>query len=668
MKCSHSQDIKVQWQFQIWVGIIVILGILGFFETIKTFQKYGIAFSLQSKWAWLLSFIYLGSSLIGFILLFFTMWRKNYLPRCLVWFGRLSRAMQWSITAAVVASALVFCALILHPTSEKIISGTWMRMVFYWWIVTLGALAVKAWRSSLSWLMALTVSTIMTLVGVQLLTFVPRISAYPFSLNWSETSYLYYASLVASQKLYGVQIPLSTVYPSRAILDSVPFLIGSTSIWVYRLWAVILWTGIIATTSMVLAHRLKISDHLVKWLFTGLVFVYFLQGDLKYELQVCVIIILLGTSRQHPWRTLLSLLVASFWAGMSRLNWYPVPGMLAATLYLLEEPLRKDQTVFRYIRQPLLWFLVGIGAAFCGGAFTSLLTQSPVWGLSLGFGTGIPSLWYRLLPNPTYPVGVIPGIILFSLPLWWMLASTFNKSSRSNGHFIRWLGLGASILVLFIGGLYVSTKIGGGGDLHNLDAYIVVLTIVASFIIFGRFVPDTSATYFKHPSWVAVALAIPLLFSYVMKDLQPIYLYDRANLDHQIETLRSHIFTAASQGEVLFIRERQLITFGYIEGVPLVPDYELVELQSRANLPDQSYFDRFHSDLKSHRFSMIVAQTLFANLQGTSSSWGEENNNWVLQVTRPLLCEYEPLITLPGLSVNEMNITLYVPRSQTNCP
>lgn len=665
---NHDQNRKLLIRIQIWAGITVVLGMIWFLEIIKILKDSGVSL-LQSRWFVGLLYISPGSSLAGLTILLFTLTREGSLLNYRGWLNQPNRTLHWSSTAIVASISLIFGVLVLHPVSGKIVTHTFMPLVFYWWMLTFGTLALKSWRSNISWDKAFVISAIIPIIGYQLLSFVPRISSYPFSLGWSEASYFYYASLVASNKLYGMQLPISTMYPTRHLLDSLPFLIGISSIWANRFWMVTLSVGITLTTSLALGHRLQIPGRVRKWLFLGLVFVYLLQSDVKYELQVCVIIVLLGTSRHHPWRTFLSLLFASFWAGMSRLNWYPVPGMLVATLYFLEEPLQKGKSVFRYIWLPLFYFVFGIAVAFGGSVFTTLLTKSVAWGLDFGFGTGITSLWYRLLPNPTYPPGIILGIVLFSLPLWWILISNlFNKPLSSSWHFIRWIGLGTSILILLVGGLYVSTKIGGGGDLHNLDAYLVVTLVVASYIMFGRFTSDIPVAPPKHLFRVAIILAIPLLLYYVLSDLQPIFRYDRKIADQQIETIRSSVNKAALQGEVLFIRERQLLTFGYIKDILLVPEYELVELQTRANLKDPVYLDRFYRDLRNHRFSMIVSPFLNDGLQGSSYAWGEENDNWVIQVVQPLLCEYEPVTDQTVDMITGMNITFYVPRNQTDCP
>ena len=53
---------------------------------------------------------------------------------------------------------------------------------------------------------------------------------------------------------------------------------------------------------------------------------------------------------------------------------------------------------------------------------------------------------------------------------------------------------------------------------------------------------------------------------------------------------------AAQNGPVLFINERQLVTFGDVR-VPLVPDYEAVTLMEMAMSGNQVYLDRFYDDL-----------------------------------------------------------------------
>jgi hypothetical protein len=66
---------------------------------------------------------------------------------------------------------------------------------------------------------------------------------------------------------------------------------------------------------------------------------------------------------------------------------------------------------------------------------------------------------------------------------------------------------------------------------------------------------------------------------------------------------------ARSKGEILFIDQRQLLTFDYVRA-PLVVEYEKKLLQDRALSANQSYFQPFYEDLAQHRFSLIYKQPL----------------------------------------------------------
>jgi hypothetical protein len=92
--------------------------------------------------------------------------------------------------------------------------------------------------------------------------------------------------------------------------------------------------------------------------------------------------------------------------------------------------------------------------------------------------------------------------------------------------------------------------------------------------------------------------------------------------------------------------QRQLITFGYVGDIPLVPDYEKKYVMDKALMGDEAYFARFREDLESGRFSLIVSEReaiLFkeADVDSIGDSLNEENNAWVTWVTIPLLKNYE---------------------------
>jgi len=281
-----------------------------------------------------------------------------------------------------------------------------------------------------------------------------------FSVGWSEASRFYYGSLLFSKSLYGVKLPLSVWHGTRYFLLAIPFLIHGLPIWTDRLWQVLLWLGITSLTSWLFVRRVRPPEWTTALILGGWLFLYLFQGAVYYHLQVCVIIILLGVSSKHPWRSLAAVIVSSFWAGMSRLNWFPVPAILAITLYLLEEPFSQVGQFWRYIFKPALWGVVGLATALLGEGFYIAISGNTDL---KAFGSSLTSalLWYRWFPSPTNPIGIIPGTLIVSLPLFILIYLSVRKHLK-DVHPLRQAVLVIMLLILLVGGLVVSTKIGGG--------------------------------------------------------------------------------------------------------------------------------------------------------------------------------------------------------------
>jgi len=254
-------------------------------------------------------------------------------------------------------------------------------------------------------------------------------------------------------------------------------------------------------------------------------------------------------------------------------------------------------------------------------------------------------IWSRLLPNVTYPLGILLGISIVSFPLWAALVY-FLKGNRNNWHFIRPLILFSMLVVLFIGGAIVSTKIGGGADLHNMDAYLVLLAMIALAFFANRVpVENPGAHWESLPVWPLIfATLIPVLFSIPGVSLP--YSYDKEMTQKDLRELIHAVDNATAQGrEVLFISERQLITFDMVHGVKLVPDYEVTTLMEMAMAGNQAYLEHFSNDLANHRFSLIITRTQRV-VKKADEPFAEENNAWIDSISKPLLCYYQRSITL----------------------
>jgi hypothetical protein len=336
---------------------------------------------------------------------------------------------------------------------------------------------------------------------------------------------------------------------------------------------------------------------------------------------------------------------------MSRINWFPVPAMLASLIYFLETP-QEDKNVFRYFKLPALWFAAGVGSAFAAQAAYIRFSGN---GAREEFFTSLSSdlLWYRLLPNATYSLGIIWGALLLSAPLIFL---AFYAARRWQP--LQKLGIFAILLVLFLGGLVVSVKIGGGADLHNMDAYFVSVLLVGTTALAREFRLDSASKRRRGE----MLFAATLLLGWFILHGSGSRGYDRAAAEAALNDLQARVTRVSAQGdEVLFVSQRHLLAVGLIDA-PLVPEYEKDVVMEMVMSKNRVYLDGFYADLRHQRFGLIVIDPQKDALVGEERAFGAENNKWVLKVTRPLWCYYEVSVRYP------QGVELYVPRREPlNC-
>ncbi len=477
------------------------------------------------------------------------------------------------------------------------------------------------------------------------------ISDYPFSIGYSEASRHYYASLFYAKSLYDVQVPYPFLHPSRYLLMSLPFLVDGLPLWVHRMWQSLLWLGLTSASALVLVRRMRLSG----WMYILAVawaFLYFLQGAVYYHLQVCVILVLAGVSVKHPWRSLFFVFLASVWAGISRVNWFPVPAMLGIAIYVLETALAEKG--WRYWVHPLLLGVTGLGTALAAQILYINISGNVD---ARAFGSSFTSelIWSRLLPNSTYSLGIIPAILIVAAPLGIALYQML-RGRLANLHPLRWYVLLGMLLALFLGGLVVSTKIGGGGDMHNMDAFLVMFALVATSFFSKRVVGDGNPTpSWGNFQWGVAALLVPLGFA--LPQIGFFNSYNHAKVEKDLQRLQQVVSDVVNNGgEVLFVTERQLLTFNELKNIPLIPEYEQVELMEMAMSGNREYLEQYYSDLDNRRFALIIAEEQKYNPR-SDGSFLEEDNAWVRYIGAPLLCAYK---SAENLASN--NIQIFVPR------
>lgn len=564
---------------------------------------------------------------------------------------------RWLVWSAFFASSLIYAWLLTFSVYRQVtvFQLAWFKLTSELFLISLFSLLIKSvWKNQNTGLIFLS-GLLFQSVTLKIASLLTRVSASPFVLNWEENHRIYYASLLASERIYGFKVPLHVIDFSLNLLNGIPFLLGDFPIWVHRLWYVLLTISITFLTAWALTQRLHLPNQWHRWLLMAFSWLYLLmEGEVKYNLQIAVILILLTVSLRHPWRSLVGVLLASFWAGLSRINWIPVPAMLAIALYFLEEPFFKTDapSIARYLKRPVLWAFVGLFSAFLAYRVVALLPYGAHNTLSSNLSQDL--LWYRLLPNATYAPGILLPLLTVSIPLWY-----FSLTGMSHLHWLRRTGLIAMMLTLLAGGIVASVKIGGGSDLHNLDAYWVLMLMVSAYAFFDRLSQDTNRSNFRSVSKVNASWALMLLLfapiGSVLNGMRPYVAPDWSKITSVLRQLQTEIDKVPQGQEILVMYQRPLITFGYLK-VELVPEYESVLVLDMAMSRDTDFLRQLYNDFCNHRFALIVAESQPVMLKGKGYSFGEENDVWFNTVTQPLLQSY-----VRTMSFSDAGIELYAP-------
>jgi hypothetical protein len=593
----------------------------------------------------------------------------------------------------------------------KVLHGPFLRILLagfstllLGWVLTRDAKHLIDWRAGLTALVL--VSSTYTLF-VSLI----EVTSYPFSLGWSEGNRLWDYSILFGRHLY--DYPADQPIPvlldiGRQSIGGVPFLIPGVTIWQVRLWL-----ALVDVVPYLLlgwaAFRLAKKD-LGRWLLAGIwAFTFVRQGPIHPPLLICAMVVALVWGRPL-WLALPLLVVTGYFAEVSRFTWLFAPAMWAVMLEFggavaESHPLEK-KTWARAFAVGAAGVLGGYVAPFwipdlirwarsLGASAAAAPTPGPAEAVEAVVGSGVtvsaitasvsgqPLLWYRLFPNATYGQGILIGLALATLPL--ILVLIYLAATR-RWHLNLWqkLAIVLPLLAFLIVGLIVSVKIGGGGDLHNLDMFIIGLMFAGAIAWRNgafRWIDEIPAA----PAWIQFTLVAlialpgyqplrhmsPLVITEdrmmvatladIVEDPLPNPLPDTLpageDTDRALQRLRKSVAEAAQTGEVLFMDQRQLLTFGYISDVPLIAEYDKKVLINQAMYGDIPYFEGFYRDLAARRFALIVTNPVNRRLDKNEGHFGDENNAWVKWVTTPLLCYYEPLDRL-----KRVDVELLVPR------
>jgi hypothetical protein len=589
----------------------------------------------------------------------------------------------------------------------KVLHGPFLRILLASFSsILLGWVLTKDRQSFISWPAGLTALVLIASTYTFFVSLI-EVTSYPFSLGWSEGNRLWDYSLLFGRQLY--DYPADQPIPvlldiGRQFIGGVPFLIPGLKIWQARLWLALVDIVPYLILGWV-AFRLT-KNNIWRWMLAGLwAFTFVRQGPIHPPLLLCAIVVALVWERPL-WLSIPLIAVASYFAEVSRFTWLFAPGMWAVMLELNRTVIQNYQLDKKTWRRAIS---VGAAGVFGGYAAPFWIPRVLQWVRSLGETASVtpstvvdpivspgvtvsavttevsaqPLLWYRLLPNATYGEGILIGIMLAALPLTAILVY-LSRSGRWKLNLWRKLVIILPLLAFFVVGLIVSVKIGGGGDLHNMDMFIIGL-MFAGAIAWRNGAYKWIDEIHTAPVWaqfVMIALIVipgykPLIHMtpiVIQEDIQtvarladivedplpnplPDTLPSGTDTEKAMMDIQRVVAKASQTGDVLFMDQRQLLTFGYIKGVPLVAEYDKKVLINEAMSANAQYFAGFYQDLESQRFSLIITSPVNRRLDKTEGHFGEENNVWVKWVTIPLLCYYEPYDRL-----KRVDIDLLVPR------
>jgi len=586
------------------------------------------------------------------------------------------------------------------------------------WIITVGLLTiVSSRRTQLADWNEFLASLVLTASAFSIAASLKYVNGYPFSLGWSEGNRLWDYSILFGKDLYiypaDKTIPVLLDF-GRQLIGGLPFIFPGITITIARLWVGL--TLIIPYLLLGVAiFRITARDKVLWLLLTLWVFLFLKQGPIHPPLVLGAALVALAWNAPL-WYAIPLVMGTGYFLEASRFTWVFAPGIWILMLEFSSASFSNRKPVSATWKRSIILAVLGIFGGFAMPTLirstvpmmimppaeteivqapvviatappapqpTAPVTAPPTVAPSTEKSTYFdfvveqikdqPLLWYRLLPNSTYGYGILFALLLAVGPLIIILIYlAINKIWPLET--LQKLAIILPLLAFLAVGLVASTKIGGGGDLHNMDMFLIGLLFTG--VVAWR---NGGGDWLQNGSGIPSFMKVVIIFLLVISSINPLLemrsyslgedaswlktltdaksetsmemLPTQAEVNSTLKLIQDESDKAKLKGDVLFIDQRQLLTFGDIKGIPLVPDYEKKLLMNQALSGNADYFDTFYADLASQRFSLIITEPLRTPVQDSSYQFGEENNAWVKWVAGPVLCYYEPLETIKDIKV-----------------
>ncbi len=672
MKNKKISDVKII-RFSTTIAIVVLC-VLAFLDIYQVFSE---SRKLSLLWILFLLCLFLINALaISWGLL--ALWHPKIvegIDQVLIKLRGRIKFLHWIFVLMVAFIPIIL--FLFAPLDTKLSGYGWRSTLFVICIAVIAALITKSEKKLLSWQ---AVIKSMLLIG-SLFAFAKisiGVTSHPFSLGWSEGSRIWDYSVLYDRARY--DYPLDQRIPAyidkgRQSLWGLPFIIPGISIFYVRLWSALIFSLPYAILGwMFFRPAPELRKH---WLWVGLWTLIFLYQGPIYSPLVLSAILVAGARRKPLWVALPLVFVAGYYVQISRGTWIFAPAMWSVLLTLGDSNhLEEGRIPWRIWANTIALGVVGIlggvgltrGWQFLLSIFEQITektaqvaTEANIAGNGTVGGIRVTDqslLWERLWPNPTYGMGIVVSLIVAVGPLIVLLIYfTYTKHWKLN---IWQVASTFTILLVFLTvGIVASVKIGGGSNLHNLDMFLIglVFTGILAWETGGhRLMMDLEKQPLTIQGLFFLIVAVPISLPII--GAQPLTLPSQEATDWTLELLQAEVDRVVGEGgEVLFMDQRQLLTFDYIQNVPLVPEYEKKKVMDLAMSADNQYFAAFYGDLSEHRFGLIVTDPQRVRYAEDDEAWGEENDTWVRWVTEPLLCYYQPQYT-----IKETHVWLLVPR------
>ena len=621
---------------------------------------------------WGLGFAFFSTFLIFLlIIIWFALWRLDALQpsiKRIVSFRQKLGFLRWGFAFLLIILPIYF----FQYTFWGLVFRSVYFKLFIWILLNtfLAILFTQEEKKLITWY-PLLYSILLTGTSYTLAGIFSHASNYPFNLFWSDGNRLWDYSLIFGKKLYNY--PLDQEIPSltskgRQVLWGIPFLLPNSTIFLNRLWSAILFSVPYLLLGWVTFKNKEIKGK--ELVFVSLWALLFLnQGPIYTPLILSAILVAIAWERPL-WIALPLVALAGYYAEITRWTWMFASAIWAGVLSINGSKLKGVRLSLRDWGRAIALALSGVSAWYL---LSLIQKESVVNEQGVAFDQAL--LWYRLLPNDTYPEGILGGLLIAVLPLAILLVYIATKKYWQPSLWQKLAILG-SLFVFLIVGLTISTKIGGGNNLHNLDMFLIMLFFVTA-IAWKNGGNQWFEKTKESPLWVKIVLILLLAlpaFPFVRGIAPKLALtpnettqveiltdYDEFT-DPPIQSLPSadevqiamdRISSVAEfadkQDEVLFIDLRQFLTFGYVPKIKLVPEYEKKKMMNEAMANSTDYFESYYQDLANHRFSLIITEPLKLDIKNEEGSFAEEGDAWTYWVAAPTLCFYEPIDTFKSV-------------------